>query len=99
MLTGVFLVSPLLTILSSSCKPQMAHSILAEEGMTEALEQKLLISILAGTTMAQLKSWAPPSCRVVRAMPNTPCKVSPSQQPDLHHAITPEGVHLGHDDL
>merc|ERR1711939_178616 len=52
-----------------------AHSILTEEGMSEALEQKLLISILAGTTMNQLKSWAPTSCRVVRAMPNTPCKI------------------------
>ena len=59
-----------------SCKPQMAHSILTEEGMAEALEQKLLISILAGTTIKQLQSWVPGSTRVVRAMPNTPCKVA-----------------------
>lgn len=46
--------------------------------MAEALEHKLLISILAGTTISQLVSWVPQSTRVVRAMPNTPCKVSPS---------------------
>jgi len=43
--------------------------------MTEALEGKLLISILAGVTIRQLTSWVLPSTRVVRAMPNTPCKV------------------------
>lgn len=59
----------------SSCKPQMAKSILTEDGMSEALEHKLLISILAGTTIGQLVSWVPASTRVVRAMPNTPCKV------------------------
>jgi hypothetical protein len=59
----------------NSCKPQLANGILTEEGMREALEGKLLISILAGTTISQLKSWVPPSTRVVRAMPNTPCKV------------------------
>lgn len=43
--------------------------------MSQALEGKLVISICAGVTMAQLKSWVPPSTIVVRAMPNTPCKV------------------------
>lgn len=57
------------------CKPQAAHAILAEQGMKEALEGKLLISILAGVTIVQMTDWVSPSTRVVRAMPNTPCKV------------------------
>lgn len=58
-----------------SCKPQLAHLILSEDGLKEALHGKLLISILAGCTMSQIKGWVLPSTRVVRAMPNTPCKV------------------------
>ncbi|KAF8803487.1 pyrroline-5-carboxylate reductase [Phlegmacium glaucopus] len=57
------------------CKPQVAHAILAEPGIKEALNGKLLISILAGITMNQLASWVLPTTRVVRAMPNTPCKI------------------------
>ncbi|THH07299.1 hypothetical protein EW145_g3482 [Phellinidium pouzarii] len=57
------------------CKPQIAHSILSQPGMNEALEGKLLISILAGVTISQLTGWVQPSTRVVRAMPNTPCKI------------------------
>lgn len=44
--------------------------------MKEAIEGKLVISICAGVTLAQLRSWVPASTEVVRAMPNTPCKVS-----------------------
>jgi pyrroline-5-carboxylate reductase len=58
-----------------SCKPQLAHSILSEPGIKDALEGKLLISILAGVTISQLTTWVLPSTRVIRAMPNTPCKV------------------------
>lgn len=58
-----------------SCKPQLAQLILSEQGMTEALEGKLLISIQAGVTIRQLTEWVSPSTRVVRAMPNTPCRV------------------------
>jgi pyrroline-5-carboxylate reductase len=43
--------------------------------MAAAVEGKLVISICAGVTMSQLKSWVPESTTVVRAMPNTPCKV------------------------
>ncbi|EOR03647.1 hypothetical protein E3P92_02225 [Wallemia ichthyophaga] len=56
-------------------KPQMAHTILNEPGMQEALANKLLISILAGVTITQIHSWVPKSTKVVRAMPNTPCKI------------------------
>ena len=58
-----------------SSKPQVARSILSEEGMASALEGKLVISICAGVTLAQLRSWVPESTTVVRAMPNTPCKI------------------------
>jgi len=57
------------------CKPQVAHSILNEAGLADALSDKLLISILAGVTIGQLTAWVPSSTKVVRAMPNTPCKI------------------------
>lgn len=59
-----------------SCKPQLAHSILGEQGMKEALDGKLLISILAGVTIHQLSDLLLSSTKIIRAMPNTPCKVS-----------------------
>lgn len=57
------------------CKPQLAHAILSEPSLKEGLEGKLLISILAGVTIAQLTAMVPPSAKVIRAMPNTPCKI------------------------
>ncbi|KAF7363327.1 Pyrroline-5-carboxylate reductase [Mycena sanguinolenta] len=79
------------------CKPQLAHTILSETGMKEALGGKLLISILAGVTMTQLEGWVLPSTKVIRAMPNTPCKIRegmttisalpPSPNVDLDRAI------------
>lgn len=45
--------------------------------MSEAISGKLVISICAGVTLSQLRSWVPKDTEVVRAMPNTPCKVSP----------------------
>lgn len=61
-----------------SCKPQVAHVILSEPGLKEALEGKLLISILAGVTISQLSAMVSPGTKVIRAMPNTPCKVRQS---------------------
>ncbi|KIM24005.1 hypothetical protein M408DRAFT_332059 [Serendipita vermifera MAFF 305830] len=57
------------------CKPQTAQVILNEDGMREALNGKLVISILAGVTLSQMKDWVTPETRLVRAMPNTPCKI------------------------
>ncbi|KAF8508047.1 hypothetical protein BU17DRAFT_70951 [Hysterangium stoloniferum] len=51
-----------------SCKPQLVHSILNENGMRETLEDKLLISILAGVTISQLKTLVNPSTNVIRQM-------------------------------
>jgi len=70
-------------LMPDSCKPYQAYAILNEEGMEGALRGKLFISILAGVTIAQLLNWvdpmtqmrATPVMRVIRAMPNTPCKV------------------------
>jgi hypothetical protein len=58
-----------------SCKPYQAHTIINEGGMRDALHGKLLISILAGVTIAQMRNWVTPETRIIRAMPNTPCKV------------------------
>ncbi|TFK54953.1 putative delta 1-pyrroline-5-carboxylate reductase [Heliocybe sulcata] len=58
-----------------SCKPQQAHSILSVQDMQDALAGKLLISILAGVTISQMSAWVMPSTTVIRAMPNTPCKI------------------------
>jgi len=58
-----------------ACKPQAASNILMEEGMKAALSNKLLISILAGVTISQLSQWVAPNTIIVRAMPNTPCKI------------------------
>jgi hypothetical protein len=58
------------------CKPQMVAGILQQDGMQEALEGKLVISICAGVRLDQLKELCPTSTVVVRAMPNTPSKVS-----------------------
>ncbi|EJF65920.1 pyrroline-5-carboxylate reductase [Dichomitus squalens] len=79
------------------CKPQIAQKILSESGMKEALDGKLLISILAGVTIAQLEAMVLPSTKVVRAMPNTPCKIregmtvvstlEPSDESELERSI------------
>ena len=71
----VWWVMSLLTLTHSS-KPQLAKQILLTEGMSDALDGKLVISICAGVTISQLRQWCPTS-NVVRAMPNTPCKVCP----------------------
>jgi pyrroline-5-carboxylate reductase len=65
------------------CKPYMVNDILAVEGMREALQGKLLISICAGVPITQIetalygsevsrsKEDTSTSCKIVRAMPNT----------------------------
>jgi pyrroline-5-carboxylate reductase len=79
------------------CKPQVAHKILTEPGIKEALDGKLLISILAGVTILQIAGWVLPTTRIVRAMPNTPCKIregmavvsnlSPSEHAEADRAV------------
>ncbi|KAK3682645.1 pyrroline-5-carboxylate reductase dimerization-domain-containing protein [Podospora appendiculata] len=64
-----------------ACKPYMVQEVLSEPGIAQALQGKLLISILAGVTVAQIEkilygeaaaeSSSGKRCVVVRAMPNT----------------------------
>ena len=75
--------------MSDSCKPYQAHEIINEEGMRDALHGKLLISILAGVTIAQMQNWVAPETRVIRAMPNTPCKVLICQVSYISLPLTP----------
>jgi pyrroline-5-carboxylate reductase len=64
------------------CKPQMFREILSQDGMREALANKLLITILAGVTGDMIEQLLygttsasgqlpADACRVIRAMPNT----------------------------
>lgn len=67
------------------CKPQMVGDVLRVEGMQQALEGKLLISICAGVPVSQIEDVLYPKadlntndavapskqCRIVRVMPNT----------------------------
>jgi pyrroline-5-carboxylate reductase len=63
------------------CKPYMIADVLGQEGMKEALEGKLLISICAGVPVEQMgralygpeypENAPSNACRLVRVMPNT----------------------------
>jgi len=60
------------------CKPQMFREILSENGMRQALANKLLITILAGVSGEMIEqqlygsmNLPEDACRVIRAMPNT----------------------------
>ncbi|KAK5744926.1 delta 1-pyrroline-5-carboxylate reductase [Elasticomyces elasticus] len=62
------------------CKPYMIDPILKAEGMHDAVQGKLLISILAGVTEQSIQSSLPSAdhSKVVRAMPNTAAAVRES---------------------
>ncbi len=62
------------TIVIVGVKPQNVRELLTAPGMREALAGKLLISVCAGVTTAQLARLAP-EARVLRAMPNTPALI------------------------
>lgn len=55
-------------------KPQGVAELFANPAVREAVAGKLVISICAGVTLAQLQSYAP-LARFVRAMPNTPALI------------------------
>jgi pyrroline-5-carboxylate reductase len=56
-------------------KPQLMQSVLNSQAAH--LQNKLIISIAAGVSVAQIQDWSQqPNARVVRCMPNTPALVS-----------------------
>lgn len=55
-------------------KPQAAGEVL-QPLLSQWRPEHLLISIVAGTPLAQLRAWTSARCRIVRVMPNTPCLV------------------------
>lgn len=59
-------------ILICAVKPQNAREILPD--LAASLAGKLLISICAGVTLAQLEGWLPDTT-IIRAMPNTPALI------------------------
>ncbi|KAL8400298.1 hypothetical protein RB594_000612 [Gaeumannomyces avenae] len=74
--------SSVLKVVLLACKPQMVKDVLSQPGIAKALHGKLLISICAGISVAQIElhlHGAVPNhdpdvdgrCRIVRAMPNT----------------------------
>lgn len=66
--------------------PSAAEGVLSMPGMREAMEGKLLVSILAGVTVAQIEAMlfgdrrygTANGCKIVRAMPNTACAIQQS---------------------
>lgn len=59
-----------------ACKPQMVADILQQDGIRKALRNKLVCSICAGLTIKGIQAHVDKETTVVRAMPNTPSKVS-----------------------
>jgi pyrroline-5-carboxylate reductase len=43
--------------------------------MAQAIQGKLVISVLAGVRLQQLSDWLPSGTPIIRAMPNTPCQI------------------------
>jgi pyrroline-5-carboxylate reductase len=54
-------------------KPQQVHDALSL--LRDAGAGRLILSLAAGITLAQLGRWVAPTTRLVRAMPNTPMQV------------------------
>ena len=55
-------------------KPQKAQEVLSE--MAPKLSSGcVIVSIMAGITIAQIERWAQASCPVIRSMPNTPLRI------------------------
>ncbi len=69
---GVAVAAGALVVLA--IKPQMAATVVP--GLAAAwTPDKILVSILAGTTTAKLAAFLPAGARIIRAMPNTPLAI------------------------
>lgn len=60
------------------CKPNMVSNILSISGMSKAIDGKILISICAGVTATQIKSYLNAECCIIRVMPNVAASVKQS---------------------
>ena len=60
-------------VLILAVKPGLVATVLSEMG--ESIAGRLLVSIAAGVRLKTLQELVPPSTRLVRVMPNTPCLV------------------------
>lgn len=72
-----------------ACKPQQLHTI--DQSIAEATQDKLVLSILAGTKLSQLRAQFGTARNIVRTMPNTPSKIGAgvtAYTPDL--PLSPE---------
>lgn len=54
-------------------KPKQIRDLVEE--LSPVLPGKVLVSVAAGVTLAQLRSWAGETVPVLRIMPNTPCEI------------------------
>lgn len=55
-------------------KPSAVEGVLTCPDMQDAVAGRLVVSVAAGISLAQLQRWAS-SARWLRAMPNTPCRI------------------------
>jgi len=99
-------------VLFLAIKPQMARDVLTPLSVAD---DKMVISILAGTTVQTLVGFLGSKCKVVRVMPNTPCLVGegacgiflpPSCTPhdrevveELCKSVSPVNVFVDREDL
>ncbi len=74
-------------------KPQLAQKVINE--ITPSLSKStLLISVMAGITLAQIDKWTGSKCPVVRAMPNTPLRIRKGMTA-LCGSLTAQAHHVG----
>ncbi|KAM0237424.1 hypothetical protein ACHAP5_009016 [Fusarium lateritium] len=76
------------SVILLACKPGQVQTLLSEKGVSEAVKGKLVISVLAGKTCAQLSEYIYPistalahekdRCWIVRAMPSLAATVGES---------------------
>ena len=79
------------SVIILAVKPQNFSDIMAE--LAAAISNQLVISILAGVTLAQIESSLPNGTHVIRTMPNTPMAIGQGMV-----GIAP-GNHAGKEDL
>lgn len=76
-------------ILLLAVKPNVCAKVL--EGLGDALENKALVSIVAGFSKKKLQNLVPTTCRILRVMPNMPAMVGRGMAVfEADHSLTPQ---------